>query len=191
MRSIEKLSILSAPPAPETAPAPVPVPVPVPVRISERRRRPPGVKRRHSIYLPLKLRVLLTFVAGLLWVCFSLWLSRSWIRTLGGDITTPLAILVITGIALIPGYLNIQLISSILLDIPRPLRFDGEFPHVTLLVAAYNEQGSIAETLDYALRTDYPGHFEIVVADDGSTDRTREIVLEYAGALSMRALAGG
>jgi poly-beta-1,6-N-acetyl-D-glucosamine synthase len=145
----------------------------------ERRRRPPGVKRRHSIYLPLKLRVVLTFVAGALWFCFSLWLSRSWIRTLGHDISTPLAILVITGIALIPGYLNIQLISSILLDTPRPLRFDVDFPQVTLLVAAYNEQDSIAETLDYALRTDYPGHFELVVADDGSTDRTREIVAEY------------
>jgi biofilm PGA synthesis N-glycosyltransferase PgaC len=128
----------------------------------------------------LKLRVSLTFVAGLLWVCFSLWLSRNWIRTLGHDVTTPLAILVITGIALIPGYLNIQLLSSILLDIPRPLRFDVEFPRVALLVAAYNEQGSIAETLDYALRADYPGDFEIVVADDGSTDRTREIVAGYA-----------
>jgi len=178
MRPPEQQSTVSAPPTPGHAPAPAPAPAPA--RISERRRRPPGVKRRHSVYIPLKLRVILTFVAGLLWVCFSLWLSRSWIETLGHDITTPLAILVITGIALIPGYLNIQLISSILLDIPRPLRFDVEFPHVTLLVAAYNEQGSIAETLDYALRTDYPGHFEIVVADDGSTDRTREIVAEYA-----------
>jgi hypothetical protein len=41
----------------------------------ERRRRPPG--KRHSVYIPLKLRVVLTFVAGLVWVCFSLWLSRS------------------------------------------------------------------------------------------------------------------
>jgi poly-beta-1,6-N-acetyl-D-glucosamine synthase len=123
---------------------------------------------------------MLTFIAGLLWFCFSLWLSRSWIGTLEHDISTPLAILVITGLALIPGYLNIQLISSILLDIPPPLRFDGNFPQVTLLIAAYNEENSIAETLDYALRTDYPGNFEIVVADDGSTDRTREIVAEYA-----------
>ena len=138
------------------------------------------MKRRHGVYIPLKLRVALTFVAGALWFCFSLWLSRSWIRTLGHDITTPLAILVIAGVALIPGYLNIQLITSILLDNPRPLRFDGDFPRITLLVAAYNEQDSIAETLDYALRAEYPGHFELVVADDGSTDRTREIVAEYA-----------
>jgi poly-beta-1,6-N-acetyl-D-glucosamine synthase len=124
--------------------------------------------------------VALTFLAGASWVCFSLWLSRSWIRTLGQDITMPLAIIVILGIALIPGYLNIQLLSSILLDRPPRLRLHLEFPDVMLLVAAYNEEGSIAETLDYALRADYPGSFAITVADDGSTDRTREIVAEYA-----------
>jgi biofilm PGA synthesis N-glycosyltransferase PgaC len=123
---------------------------------------------------------MLTFLAGACWVCFSLWLSRSWIRTLGHDITMPLALLVIVGIALIPGYLNIQLLSSILLDRPPRLRLHLDFPEVMLLIAAYNEEGSIAETLDYALRSDYPGSFAITVADDGSTDRTREIVAEYA-----------
>src|SRR5207302_993639 len=66
------------------------------------------------------------------------------------------------------------------LDAPRRLRMDVGCPPVALLVAAYNEEESIAETLDYALRSDYPGAFEIVVADDGSRDRTREIVEEYA-----------
>jgi biofilm PGA synthesis N-glycosyltransferase PgaC len=122
----------------------------------------------------------LTFAAGLLWLCFSVWLSRAWIRTLGQDITPPLAILVITGIALIPGYLNIQLLTSILVDRPPPLRFDGEFPEITLMIAAYNEQDSIADTLDYALSADYTGPFDIIVADDGSTDLTGQIVAEYA-----------
>ena len=95
----------------------------------------------------------MTIAAGMLWFLFSLWLSRSWIKTLGEDITTPLAILVITGIALIPGYLNIQLLVSILVDRPPPLRLNVAYPPIALLVAAYNEEESIAETLDYALRT--------------------------------------
>jgi biofilm PGA synthesis N-glycosyltransferase PgaC len=118
-------------------------------------------------------------LCGALWFCFSLWLSRSWITTLGHDITVPLAVVVISGIALIPGYLNIQLISSIVIDRPPTLRFHRHFPAITLMIAAYNEEVAIAETLDYALRTEYPGDFEVVVADDGSTDRTREIVAEY------------
>ncbi|MGB9182663.1 MAG: glycosyltransferase [Solirubrobacteraceae bacterium] len=129
--------------------------------------------------MPLRFRALSTMLLGIVWVGFSLWLSRTWIQTLGHDITLPLAVIVITGIALIPGYLNIQLISAILIDRPRPLTFEGVFPAITLMVAAYNEELAIAETLDYVLRTDYPGEFEIVVADDGSTDRTRDIVAEY------------
>jgi poly-beta-1,6-N-acetyl-D-glucosamine synthase len=140
----------------------------------------PPTQRRGGLYVPLWARVSLTVVGGLLWVVFSLWLSQAWIRSLGNDIGTPMAIAVITGIALIPGYLNIQLLISIIIDRPPPLRLDLDFPRISLLVAAYNEQDAIAETLDYALRTDYPGSFEIVVADDGSTDRTREIVAEYA-----------
>jgi poly-beta-1,6-N-acetyl-D-glucosamine synthase len=135
---------------------------------------------RSRVYLPLRLRVGLTVLAGILWLAFSAWISRHWVAQLGGDITLPLAIVVVTGIALIPGYLNIQLLTSILLDNRRPLRMDVEFPPVALLIAAYNEESSIAETLDYALSSDYAGSFEIVVADDGSTDHTREIVSEYA-----------
>jgi biofilm PGA synthesis N-glycosyltransferase PgaC len=168
---------IDAPPAPTEALSEAPAGAAL-----ERRLAPaaPGLERRRRIYIPLKLRVAATIAAGVLWVLFSLWLSRSWIRTLGSDITVPLAIVVIAGIALIPGYLNIQLLVSILVDRPPPLRLDVSLPRIALIVAAYNEEQSIAETLDFALRTDYPGDFELVVADDGSSDRTREIVSEYA-----------
>jgi biofilm PGA synthesis N-glycosyltransferase PgaC len=137
-------------------------------------------EREHRrFYIPLRVRVLLTFLAGLSWLVFSTWLSRHWIAKLGSDISVPLAIVVVSGIALIPGYLNIQLLTSIMLDSPPDLRMDVEFPPIALLVAAYNEEQAIAETLDFALRSDYPGSFEVVVVDDGSQDRTREIVRQY------------
>jgi poly-beta-1,6-N-acetyl-D-glucosamine synthase len=159
---------------PQTTPAAIEPAVSAPVEALA------SVREYRRFYLPLKLRVSLTFLAGALWLAFSVWLSRHWVTTLGHDITLPLAIVVITGIALIPGYLNIQLLTSIMLDSPPRLAMDVEFPPVALLVAAYNEEESITETLDYALRSDYAGSFEVVVADDGSTDRTREIVEEYA-----------
>src|SRR6202035_815144 len=68
-------------PAPETARgAQVPA---QPAAPAERRRHGPALiteSRRRGIYIPLRLRVALTFLAGILWVCFSLWLSRAWIR---------------------------------------------------------------------------------------------------------------
>ncbi|HEX3510558.1 MAG TPA: glycosyltransferase [Solirubrobacteraceae bacterium] len=156
--------------------------VPGDAAVLERRLRAPepGEVRRRRLYVPLKLRVLLTFAAGLAWVGFSVWLSRRWIHTLSGDIGEPLAIAVISGVALIPGYLNIQLLVSILLDRPPRLRLGNDAPAVTLLIAAFNEEESIAQTLDYALASDYPGKVHVIVADDGSTDHTRDVVRLYA-----------
>ncbi|HET9720781.1 MAG TPA: glycosyltransferase family 2 protein [Solirubrobacteraceae bacterium] len=130
-------------------------------------------------YVPLRARVWLTFVIGLMWLCLSAWLSRHWIAQLGRDVTLPVAVLVITGIALIPGYLNVQLLTGIVLDRPRPLHLEGIEPGITLLIAAYNEEASIEETLDYAVHSNYQGELRVLVADDGSTDRTRELVAAY------------
>jgi peptidoglycan-N-acetylglucosamine deacetylase len=51
-------------------------------------------------------------------------------------------------------------------------------PPVTIIVPAYNEQASLARTLDAIVEVDYPNK-EVIVVDDGSTDRTYMIALEY------------
>jgi hypothetical protein len=53
---------------------------------------------------------------------------------------------------------------------------------VSLCMPAFNEEASIADTLDAALAIlpELLSRFEIVVVDDGSTDRTAEIVGHYA-----------
>ena len=52
----------------------------------------------------------------------------------------------------------------------------GELPAVTLVVAAYDEQEVIERKVANALALDYPGELlEIVVASDGSSDRTVEL----------------
>jgi cellulose synthase/poly-beta-1,6-N-acetylglucosamine synthase-like glycosyltransferase len=54
-------------------------------------------------------------------------------------------------------------------------------PSVTVIIAAYNEENVIAERLENALAFDYPrDRLQILVASDGSTDRTEEIVASYA-----------
>src|SRR5215831_8205255 len=59
----------------------------------------------------------------------------------------------------------------------RPARKSNFEPRVSMLVAAYNEADVIAEKVQNALAVDYPSdRFEVVVASDGSTDRTAEIV---------------
>lgn len=54
-------------------------------------------------------------------------------------------------------------------------------PSVTLLISAYNEEKVIAEKIHNALSLDYPADLlEIVVVSDGSSDRTPQIVSEFA-----------
>ncbi len=54
-------------------------------------------------------------------------------------------------------------------------------PSVSLIIAAYNEEKVIAERLDNALAMDYPrDRLQILVASDGSTDGTDDIVASYA-----------
>lgn len=63
----------------------------------------------------------------------------------------------------------------------RPYRQADETPFVTLVVAAYNEEASIAEKLENILALDYLREkLQVIVASDGSTDRTNEIVARYA-----------
>lgn len=51
-------------------------------------------------------------------------------------------------------------------------------PLVTVLIPAYNAEGTIRRALDSALAQDYP-NLEIVVVDDGSIDDTSEVVESY------------
>lgn len=61
----------------------------------------------------------------------------------------------------------------------RDLR-DEELPHVSLIIAAYNEEQYIERKLQNFFDLDYPEEkLEIIVGSDGSDDRTNEIVTRY------------
>jgi cellulose synthase/poly-beta-1,6-N-acetylglucosamine synthase-like glycosyltransferase len=54
-------------------------------------------------------------------------------------------------------------------------------PHVSMIIAAYNEAQSIGDKLDNLLSLDYPrDRLEVIIASDGSDDGTNEIVARYA-----------
>ena len=77
------------------------------------------------------------------------------------------------------GYPLLVYLASILF--PKPVIRAEIEPHVTVLITAFNEEGSIREKLENTLKISYPSEkLEILVASDGSTDRTDEIVQEFA-----------
>ena len=55
---------------------------------------------------------------------------------------------------------------------------DKELPFVTIIIPAWNEEGSTESTLKSILSSDYP-NFEVIFVDDGSTDKTYEIAKKF------------
>jgi len=49
---------------------------------------------------------------------------------------------------------------------------------LSILMPAYNEERTIAEAVASVLSTSYPCDYELIVVDDGSTDRTAQILTE-------------
>lgn len=63
---------------------------------------------------------------------------------------------------------------------PKSVKRDSYEPRVTVLITAYNEEKDIREKLENTLKIDYPQEkLDILVASDGSTDKTDEIVREF------------
>jgi cellulose synthase/poly-beta-1,6-N-acetylglucosamine synthase-like glycosyltransferase len=63
----------------------------------------------------------------------------------------------------------------------RPIRRGDGFPSISVIVAVRNEEAQMAAKLENCLGLDYPpDKLEIIVASDHSTDRTEQIVEEFA-----------
>jgi cellulose synthase/poly-beta-1,6-N-acetylglucosamine synthase-like glycosyltransferase len=64
---------------------------------------------------------------------------------------------------------------------PREVKGGAIQPKVTILITAFNEESSISNKLENTLKIKYPREkLEIIVASDGSTDRTDHIVRGFA-----------
>jgi cellulose synthase/poly-beta-1,6-N-acetylglucosamine synthase-like glycosyltransferase len=72
---------------------------------------------------------------------------------------------------------------------PRPVRRSSATPAVSVVMVVRNEEAVIARKLENLLTLDYPqDKLEVVVVSDGSSDRTPEILAEYAGNSRVRTL---
>jgi poly-beta-1,6-N-acetyl-D-glucosamine synthase len=127
-------------------------------------------------YLGVRGKFALALLASGAWFALTVAIALPWIAELSRLIGTAFALLAVGGIALVPGFMNAFLIASLLLDRRPPRGQPSRYPPVSILIAAYNEEASIADTLRSIANQDYPGAFEVFVIDDGSRDRTAAIV---------------
>lgn len=148
-----------------------------------RKKYPKQSRASQSVYEPTLLpwaapylarngRFTLAIIFSLAWLGFSVYFSLPWIHDAAKELSWPAAIFAVAGIAFIPGYINAFLLSSLFLDRPHKLEEPQSWPEISAVIAAYNEEESIAETVAGVLASDYPGKLEVIVVDDGSEDKT-------------------
>jgi poly-beta-1,6-N-acetyl-D-glucosamine synthase len=142
---------------------------------------PELARRRLYVSVTMKFAVAQVLAGG--WLGVSIWLSLPWVRELAGATSMVTAIVVVSLVAYLPGWLVAFLAVSLLLDRQPALRRSDPTVPVTVLVAARNEADRIEETISCIARQDYPGRVEVLVVDNGSTDGTR-LVAEAVGAAS-------
>jgi len=133
-----------------------------------------GELRRH--YVPVQAKFALAFVVSIVWTVVSTLLALPWLQDLAAMVSWPVAVFAVGGIAVLPGMMNAFLVTGLLLDRRPQRRPLVDYPAISILVAAYNEESSIADTLRSIDQQKYPGEFEVLVIDDGSRDATAAIV---------------
>jgi poly-beta-1,6-N-acetyl-D-glucosamine synthase len=118
----------------------------------------------------------------LAWVAFGVYVSEPWRQDLEIAIGPVMAWVIPTTLAYIPGLLIGLLAFTLITTRHRPPNLRppagpwqaGEWPAVTVIVAARNEEDAIVPTLERFAELAYPGPVDIVLADNSSSDRTAE-----------------
>ncbi|QVK16754.1 glycosyltransferase family 2 protein [Mycoplasmatota bacterium] len=123
---------------------------------------------------------------SIIWLLFSILISINWLRDLSKIFGLTLSIIIVSGIAYIPGYICMNLLYSlILIDKNRYLSNYQEillnhFPNfvVTILIPVHNEEKTIYKVLESINNQIYNGKITVIVIDNNSTDRTNQKVYE-------------
>jgi biofilm PGA synthesis N-glycosyltransferase PgaC len=145
------------------------------------RRERPAVGLRPTVRFAIAATLTLAYVA------FCIVLSEPWRAQLEEALGPILAWAIPTTLAYIPAGVIGFLVFTLLLtryELPD-LDPGGGWPHVTILVAARNEEVVIGRTLERFAELRYPGSFDVVLADNGSTDDTVERAQEAAERLGL------
>ncbi len=135
-----------------------------------------NASRQPRMYISVRAKFAIAMIASFVWGAFSIWAAMPWFEELAALTHWSFAVFAIGGIAVLPGFMNAFLVASLLMDRRPEHKRPEHYPGITILVAAYNEAGSIADTLESIDRQHYRGEFEVFVIDDGSSDATPDIV---------------
>ena len=129
-------------------------------------------------------RFSLAVIGTIAYLTLSVTVSSVWRGELKSAIGPVMAWVIPIFMAYIPGVVIGFLCFTLILTryMPPPLGYAppgpwprGQWPAVTVIVAAYNEEAAIERTVDHIAATTYAGPISVVLADNNSSDRTDEL----------------
>ena len=154
-----------------------------------------GLTRRSGPEAGLRPTVLFALAGSLTvaWVVFAVWASGPWRGELEAALGPVMGWVIPILLAYIPALVIGFMLFTLLVNPYRELELvaptgswpAGRWPAVTLVLAARNEADAIVPTLERVAGLTYPGPIEVVLADNGSTDRTGELADDAAKRLGL------
>ena len=159
-------------------------------------RRAGGFTRRGKPKVGLRPTIVFAIAATLTtgYVAFAVWASDIWRDELTSAIGPIMSWVIPVMLAYIPGAVIGLMMFTLLASPYHEPSLEGSdgnwgvglWPAVTIMIAALNEAEMIVHTLEGIAGLSYEGPIEVVLADNGSTDRTAELADRAAARLGLR-----
>jgi biofilm PGA synthesis N-glycosyltransferase PgaC len=138
-------------------------------------------------------RFAIAFALTFTWVAFSIWVSEPWRGELEAAIGPVMGWVIPLFLAYIPALVIGFMIFTLLITRYQELPLEppvgawpeGEWPTVTIVVAAWNESATIVRTLEHIAELSYHGQVEVIVADNNSTDDTALLAVAASERLGL------
>ena len=118
----------------------------------------------------------LAFIISLLYLIFATCININWIQDIACYFGYPIAIYLVTFVALIPGFIYVFTLISLLCSKKERKKHQKEECDVTILIPVYNAKRTIKKVVDSILCQKYRGKIHIIVIDDGSADGTLKLL---------------
>ena len=118
----------------------------------------------------------ISIAISLFYFIFSVFINVDWIHDISCYLGYPLAIYLVLFIALVPGFIYVFMLISLLHKEKEKKGCILKECDVTVLVPVYNSKKFICKTIDSIKNQTYDGNIHIIVIDDGSTDDSLELL---------------
>lgn len=132
------------------------------------------------MYFSVKKKFIITLIIVAVYSVLCSFLEIPWWRSLSSTFNPVIATIIVIGLAFLPGVMVCLNLCGIIMDKPRRREIiESEIEDITILVAAYNEEAGVYETLQSLSRQEYPKDKKIIVKviDNNSKDNTKNEIL--------------